>query len=374
VSLVERARELRPLLEREAEADGLFDEAGFYLMLVPARYGGVETAVPTFLRVVLELARGCPASAARLSHAAGPALQVATLLSEEAQDEIFGHGAPRWAAGVEPAGTARRLDGGWEVSGTFAGLLGAADATHLLGQALALEQGAEDAPMPIVFVASRGQWTALGDGEGPSLRFDGAVIPDHLVLEDVSLLDVDVSERTPGYRLHGTPLYAGRSMAFFQAQQTAVLVGGAVAAVDEYERLVRTEQTPLPPRNPRRLDPDYQRWLGTAIGRVTAAELLLEEVAEQYVEACAGIERGEPFSREADLRLTAMAREAAKLARSAVDDVVVRTAGSGAMQPGERIERITRDLPAGLSHPAIPADEDVARRLARERLGLQVAG
>ncbi|HEY7729268.1 MAG TPA: hypothetical protein VH950_00025, partial [Gaiellaceae bacterium] len=115
------------------------------------------------------------------------------------------------------------------------------------------------------------------------------------------------------------------------------------------------------------------RWLGAAIGRVTAAELLLDEVAGQYAEACAGIERGEPFLREADLRLTMMGREAARLARSAVDDVVVRTAGSGAMQRGERIERITRDLPAGWRHPALPAEEDVARRLARERLGLPVA-
>jgi 3-hydroxy-9,10-secoandrosta-1,3,5(10)-triene-9,17-dione monooxygenase len=368
VTLIDRARELRPVLLEQrdaAELRWLFEKAGFDRMLVPKRYGGLEVGVPTFLRVVVELARGSPAGAARLSRAAGPELLLATLFAEEAQDEIFGPGAPRCPAAVAPAGAARRLDEGWELSGTFAGIPGAADATHLLGQALAHEHGADEAPTPIVFVASRGRWTVLGDGDEPSLRFDGAVIPDHLVLEDVSLVDVDVSEGTPGYRLHGSPQYAGRAMAFLQAQLTAVIVGGATAAVDEYEQLVRTEQVPLPPLGPRRLDSDYQRWLGTAIGRVTAAELLLQEVGEQYVEACRGIERGEPFSREADLRLTAMGREAAKLARSAVDDLV-RTAGAA------RIERIAHDLLTGWSHPAIPAEEDVARSLARERLGLQV--
>jgi 3-hydroxy-9,10-secoandrosta-1,3,5(10)-triene-9,17-dione monooxygenase len=370
VTLVDRARELRPLLlEREADAGGLFEEAGFDRMLVPERYGGLELDMPTFLRVVVELARGAPAGAARLARAAGPALLVATLFAEEAQAEIFGSGAPRCAAVAAPAGAARRLEVGWELSGTFAGIPGAADATHLLGQALAFEQGADEPPTPIVFVASRAQWAAR-PGEG-GLRLDGAVIPAHLVLEDLSLLDVDVPERTPGYPLHGSPRYAGRAMACLQAQLTAVVVGAAMAAVDEYERLVRSEQVPLPPLGPRRLDPDYQRWLGAAIGRVTAAELLLDEVAGQYAEACAGIETGEPFSREADLRLTMMGREAARLARSAVDEIV-RTAG--ARQQREPIERIAHDLLTGWSRPELPAEEDVARRLAGERLGLPATG
>jgi hypothetical protein len=62
-----------------------------------------------------------------------------------------------------------------------------------------------------------------------------------------------------------------------------------------------------------------------------------------------------------------MGCEAARLARSAVDDVV-RTAGSGAVQ----IRRIAHDLLTGWSRPELPAEEDVARRLARERLGLPV--
>ena len=68
--LVARAISLRPKLiaeQAETEArtyhsEGLyrdFVEAGFYRMYVPRRYGGYEFDVPTFMRVTLELSRGC---------------------------------------------------------------------------------------------------------------------------------------------------------------------------------------------------------------------------------------------------------------------------------------------------------------------------
>ena len=36
--------------------------------------------------------------------------------------------------------------------------------------------------------------------------------PTHWALEDTLMVDVDVSEGTPGYRLHGNPMYDGRAL------------------------------------------------------------------------------------------------------------------------------------------------------------------
>jgi 3-hydroxy-9,10-secoandrosta-1,3,5(10)-triene-9,17-dione monooxygenase len=373
MNLVARARELRPLLlEQRAGAQHLLPE-GFHRMLVPTRYGGLEVDVPTFLFVLLEIARGSPPAASRLAQYTASALPIAALFEEAAQAEIFGGDELRCPTLTAPAVLARRVDDGWELRGSHGDCAGASEATHILGQALAYEHGADGAPTPLVFVAPREQWV-LDDGDGNSVpRFDGVVIADRRVLRGVSVLEPDVTDGTPGYRLHGNPLYAGRALSFYQAAAAAVQTGAAMAAVDEYERLVRTEATPLPPVGPRRLDPDYQRWLGAAIGRVTAAELLLAETGGQYMEACAGIEAGEPFSREADMRLTAMGREAMKLAWSAVHDIVIRTAGSDAMRPGEPIERIARDLLAGERQSVTLMEDTIARQLARERLGLPVA-
>ena len=41
---------------------------------------------------------------------------------------------------------------------------------------------------------------------------------------------------TPGYELHGNPMYGGAFMAFALGELTSVQVGNAQAAVDEYER------------------------------------------------------------------------------------------------------------------------------------------
>src|SRR5262249_18012451 len=98
--LVSRAAVLRPMLvERQAETERrtyydedvhrAFLDAGFYRLLVPKRYGGYEVDLPTFLRVIVEVARGCPSTAWCLCLGAGHALQVGSLFEEQAQGELF---------------------------------------------------------------------------------------------------------------------------------------------------------------------------------------------------------------------------------------------------------------------------------------------
>ena len=84
--LIARADELRPrLVEQQAETEERtyysqeiheeFLEAGFYRMLVPKRYGGLELDLGSFWRVIIAVARGCPSTAWCLCLAAGHALQ-----------------------------------------------------------------------------------------------------------------------------------------------------------------------------------------------------------------------------------------------------------------------------------------------------------
>ena len=94
---------LRPLLiERQAETEALtyppastheeFLTAGFYRLYVPRRYGGYEFGLPTYVRVMQEVARGCVNSAWCLGLAADHALQIGSWFEEQAQAEIFGDG------------------------------------------------------------------------------------------------------------------------------------------------------------------------------------------------------------------------------------------------------------------------------------------
>jgi 3-hydroxy-9,10-secoandrosta-1,3,5(10)-triene-9,17-dione monooxygenase len=389
--ILARAEALRPLLvERQAETEARtyyaqeiherFLEAGFYRMLVPRRYGGYEFDLPTFLRVIVAVARGCPSTAWCLCLASAHALQVGALFPEEAQAEIFGDGDFRCAAVAAPTGSATPVDGGWEISGTWAYCSGAPYSTHYMGQTFAPRGDADGPPPILLFVAPRSVWTMLDDwgdtlglkGSGShSIRFEQGFVPAQLVLENTWMVDTDTSGGTPGSRLHPNPMYAGRTLSFFQAELAAVMVGAVQGALDEYEQIIRARKTQRPPIVPRYQDPDYQRWFGLALGKAAAAEAALVQCAEQYMELCRrSVEDGVPFSREDDLRLNVIGREAMTLAWEAMQGQVFRTGGSSAARNGERMERIWRDMSMGWSHFTIVVADWAARELAREHLGV----
>ena len=390
--LVAVAEELRPrLVELQAETEErtyyseemheAFVEAGFYRMLVPKRYGGFELDLGSFWRVIIAIARGCPSTAWCLCLAAGHALQTGELFEEDVQAELFGDGHFLCPAVAAPAGSARKVEGGWELTSTHAYSSGAPYATHYMGQTFAAPEEPGGAPGPLLlFVAPREDWTMLDDwgdtlglkGSGShSVRFENAFIPDRFVLENTWMVDTDVTGGTPGSRIHGNPMYAGRTLAFFEGELAAIMIGAVQGALDEYEEILRTRRTQRPPIVTRLEDPDYQRWFGLAVGKVATAEAALLQVADQWHELCRrSVEDGVPFTREEDLRLNMVAREALTLAWEAMQGEIYRTAGSSAARAGQRMERIFRDMAIGWGHFGQIVRDWTAREWAREHLDL----
>src|SRR5579863_2130163 len=101
--IVAAAEALRPQLYAEQaateersyysrELHEAFREAGFYRLLMPRRYGGLEFDLPTYYRVITSIARGCPSSGWMLALGSAHVLQLATSFSERAQDELLDGG------------------------------------------------------------------------------------------------------------------------------------------------------------------------------------------------------------------------------------------------------------------------------------------
>ncbi len=377
--LVELQAETEERTYYSQETHEEFLEAGFYRMLVPKRFGGYEFDLPTFWRVIIAIARGCPSTAWCLGLPSGHALQVGSLFEEEAQVELFGDGHFLAAAVAAPAGTATRTDDGWVLNSTHPYSSGSPYSTHYMGQTFA-PTGEGSPPQILLFVAPRSSWTMLDDwgdtlglkGSGShSVRFENAHLPSHLVLEHTWMVDTDVSHGTPGYRLHGNPMYAGRTLAYFQSALAAVMIGAAKGALDEYETILKTRKTQRPPIVSRIEDPDYQRWFGLATGQVATAEAALLGCSAQWMElARRSVEEDSPFSREEDLRLNMIAREALTLSWNAMQGQIFRTAGTSAARSGERIERIFRDMSIGWGHFGTIVGDWAAREFAREHFGL----
>jgi 3-hydroxy-9,10-secoandrosta-1,3,5(10)-triene-9,17-dione monooxygenase len=231
----------------------------------------------------------------------------------------------------------------------------------------------------LLFVAPRAVWTRQDDwgatlglkGSGShSITMERAFVPARFVLENAWMVDADPSAN-PGVHVHESASYGGRTLAIFQVGLTALAIGGVRAALDEYEHLIRTRNTQRPPIVKRCEDPDYQLWFGRAIGRVAAAEAAIMGLLRRHEELCRrSVANGIPYTREDDLRLNIVARDALTLAWTALQDDIFRTAGTSAAVNGTRLERVFRDVVMDWGHFGNIIRDWAARELAREHLGL----
>jgi len=360
--LIQRAIDLRPRLrakQDETERRGVhsealhqeFRKAGFYRAIQPRRFGGYEIDLKSYYRLAIELSRGDPSTGWCVVLGSGHALMLGSYFSEAAQAAGFGptgdFNGPSVAA---PNGTATPSGNGWLVKGKWAYASGAPYATHFMPTVL-ISDDTGGPPRAGIALIPRAQWTMLDDwgailgmrGSGSNtIVVEAAQLPkDHVVHLD--MLNPDLSNGTPGSRLHGNPMYAGRCLAFFRAELDAILVGLGYAALDEYEQSTRTKNTLYPPIQPRYTHPDYQRYVGLALGMLDAAERIVLSSADSYIGYCRrGFEGGAPFSLEEDLRLVTSLQHAGRLAWEAIE-MMFRTSGSTAAKDGERMQRYYRD-------------------------------
>jgi 3-hydroxy-9,10-secoandrosta-1,3,5(10)-triene-9,17-dione monooxygenase len=393
--MVARAVAMRPdLIERQADAEARtyyseemhqkFLDAGFYRCYVPRRFGGYEFDVKTMTRVQLELARGDMSTAWCAGLASNHALQVASWFPEEAQVEALGDGNFRAASVAAPTVTATQVDGGWEINGTIGYCSGIPYSNWYMGQAIMPGKQESGEPRVMLFIAPESEWEMLNDwgdqlglrGSGSqSIRFDKGRIASHLALEDTSMIDVDPSHGTPGLALHGNPLYCGRALCVFTMSVTGLVVGGAYNALDEFETWMREKTTPLPPIMPRTEDPDFQRWYGLALAKISTAEAALMNCADRHMEYCALQAEGKrDYTWQDDLHLSTIAREAIIQAWQAVENDLYRTIGSSAAKSGQRFERVFRDLAMAAGHRNTMMRDPLVRQLAQLRLGVVPAG
>ena len=216
-----------------------------------------------------------------------------------------------------------------------------------------------------------GHLLGLKGSGSQSIVFEGGHIPAHWGLENTFMVDVDPSNGTPGLRLHGNPMYAGRALSCFTITLAAILVGAAYNALDEYETMMTTKMTPLPPFVPRKLDLDYQRYFGRAMAKIATAEAALMNAADQHMELCQRfVDEGIPYTYGDDHRIGCIGREAMIQAWETMQSDICRTAGSSAAGKGQRLERIFRDMSMGNSHRNTLLRDWAFREIARDKLGL----
>ncbi|MBL0374237.1 acyl-CoA dehydrogenase family protein [Rhizobium sp. KVB221] len=361
--LVARAAALRPLLRDQqaaTEANGyptqkVYDaivEAELFNILTPKRYGGYELNLDDFYRVVIEIARGCPETGWWFALGTGHSAQIASYFSAEAQAEIFGlrknFQAP-WSFAASNT-SAEKVDGGYRVSGTWYYCSGVPYASHFMGN-IPLPKKADTVGSPMLtIVVPDGSFTRL-DNWGDLLGMKGSgshgvTVKDVFVPERMTFsfnADEGLSSPTIGFGVHGNYLYSGLFAAFAEGGLSAMSTGLAYAAVDEYEELIATRNTPGA-STLRALNPDYQRQLGMATALADSARAITLSGGAQYLENAKLCATGvEPFTTEKAMRMDGTYHTAERLAYEAIE-ILVRTASSTALKADGRLARYMRDI------------------------------
>lgn len=387
--LVERARSLRPrLLELQAhhaelgtyseEIHDAFTELRLYDVLRPKRYGGLELGLEAFFRVVTEIARADPGVGWSFELGASHAYQFASYFPEQAQEEVF-ESVPFVSASRAFAlqSDVRKVDGGWLLSGRWDYNSGCTWSSHFMPVAPYV---AEDGTRTdLMFIVPRSDFTVLDDwGAGQtiglhasssnSITIDDVFVPEHMAVTYNFKDVVWGSEGTPGYRLHGNPLYLGRTLTVFIAGLAVTQTGTAWAALDEYERLLERGSS-FPPRIPRTESPEYQMWYGQIMSLTESADALLVSTLRELERRYAAWTEGAPEVTVADdARLRGRVIQAARLAGQAIDIAFSTAGSSSAGKAGTRLEKYYRDAAMYRTHIGAQYDMLLASQ-ARAVLG-----
>ena len=363
--LIERARALQPLLrEQQASSDKLgrvsdeahaaFAEAGFYKIMTPKMFGGLELEPRVFLEVVMEIARGHPGAGWCFTLAGSHAYFMASHWPERAQRELFGDdGDFRAAHVVGPVGTMTPTEGGYLVSGVWPFASGIPISTHFIGGSLIFAEGAP--PRPVFFIVPRSEVEILPDwGEdrfmgmrasgSNSVKLENAFVPHHLIVGQQMMLSHASTGGTPGTALHGNPMYLGVAVGWFHCEFAAIFSGTAQAALDEFERLIRERDILGQPGVKRIHDPFVQNLWGLSLGLAQSARALTLSAIELYQEQCRrAVRDNQPITPAQTFEVWGMAREACQMACRCVEGLF-HAAGATAGRHDNRLQRYFRDV------------------------------
>ena len=382
--MLERAVALRPLLRsRQADCEALghvpddvnaaLIRQGFYRIVQPRRFGGYEFDVPTFYRVMMEVARGCTETGWVLALTAGHPILIAGF-DPAGQAGVYGpDGEFRCPASFSPPGTALPVEGGYRISGAWVSASGCDHGTHFMG--MAQVQGADGPRAAIQMIFDRSQFSVEDDWQVMGMRGTGskkvvvndAFVPERLTQPALGLHRGDGPVSRP--RHYANPMYAGRIGPFLIGEAVAVTVGAARGALDFYEALLLTKKSQFPPFLERSKDPEFQRYYGQALALISTAEAALIRAGEEFMDYTRDeADGGALFDDEREHRLTLIKQQCQRLAWEAVE-LIYRTAGTSASaKSGQPIGRVFRNLAVINTHPALQLDR-FGMIAAQARLG-----
>lgn len=361
---VQRAREIVPVLRERAretekarsvspEVIAAAKDVGLFSMMVPKSFGGDGLGVGTLCAVLRELSHGDMSSA----WAIGFLIEhnwMAARFPREGQDAFFAdQNFMLAAAPLVPSGTAVKVDGGFEVSGTwrYASAYPNSDGA-IVGAMLTdgdLDPEAWSFYLPSSDLTSLNDWYISGlSGTGSvSITADKAFVPDHFGVAFDVLFSFGSHEGAHHPERHMRQLLIVGLWAMF----ASYAMGGAERAVEMYRERLETVAY-----GQKRRDQALSRvrW-ATAHQRVRAIGLLFDELQDRVDSMPEGLL---PLTEGGQILLDALTviHESKEIIRLVADG-----AGSSAFSLENPMQRYLRDIDVLANHVASDYDNGMER-------------
>ena len=358
-ALVKKARSLRVFFQQEAAegekrrsptsaVDKVLKEEGFLRMLLPKRVGGIGLSPTDYARVQIEIGKGDPSISWVVQIINGTSW-ITSLAPDSVQDAVFGNGAQPVCGAYNPPGTARKVDGGWIINGTWPYMSGSRQATWAQ-QGVVLEgyegpvvPGISMCYLPMDSMTIKDTWFVSGmQGTGSDTAIaEDVFLPDgQMVLMSERAGQIDTSKRH-----FGAPSDLLPAIPVVRTTGIAQLIG----AVEAMLEIVSTESSKKPVLttfiSPRTNSGAYMRDLGETAAMIDTAKLILFDLTAK-LDRVGG---GEAFTLEEKAKHRAAGAQMIELVHGASESLMFQS-GSSAFALDKPINRYWRDVSMATRH------------------------
>jgi alkylation response protein AidB-like acyl-CoA dehydrogenase len=360
-ALLQAVERIRPVIEQHAESaeanrrlsDSVYDamyQAGLFAMLAPKAHEGLELHPVEAIQVWEAVARIDSAAAWNLVMNQAISAYAAWLPAEGVR-ELFRDGPPTTAGALNPPAAARRVEGGWRITGQVPFGSGCHNARWLAMPAVEMDgdrpkvDAATGKPKPFAVFFPRSEAEILDTWHTIGMRGTGSTdyaVHDLFVPDRMTAPVGPLGQPAPGFE---GPLFRMWPWTAILGE-TTVSVGVAAEAVDQAVLLCRTK-TAAYNVTPLREQQLVQHQMGKAKARVEASRDTLHRAASAaYGEVARS---GAGLSSDAKIRLqlaVCFAAEACAKAVRFVNDAV----GASSIRLEKPFQRHFRDAHVLLQH------------------------
>lgn len=377
--LVSRARKLFPILDRNAveteknrrvveENVEAIRQAGLFKIMIPRRFGGLETDMRTMLEVSRELGRAC-GSTAWITTLMNVCNWFGGVSSLESQTDIWGTNPDARLAGVLAAfGTTRAVKGGLRVTGKWpwaSGCLHADWATVGIpitdADGNMIDQGSALIPMSELTIEDT--WFTVGmKGTGSNtLVADDVFVPDHRLTSVSRLLACETA--TP---FKNESLYRSASTSVFALVLVGPQLGLCARALEHVIEFSTKRKIAYTFYETQAISPSFQMAVAKAASLIDEAHLLAYRAADAIDDMA---RQGKTPTHLDRARARMDTGRVVTLAREAID-ILLSAHGASSFADFNPLQRIWRDCETASRH-AVVSPEISAEIYGRALVGIE---